>query len=496
MDSQKFTKLIVFLKKWIVPLCAGSIFVSVFTESYISLPKYFPFGLVVLSLVSLILFAWKRWYIFLVLTLVFLGLSLGVFRFHLEKEHRKDVIRSLSVSEEFKGEVIVVSPPDFREKSTKIIAKYNNARLLVTLPKDTTIQYLDTLILEGKLTKPEPFETDQGRIFDYSGYLAKDRVFFEIRYPQFQRVHEGSNKNIIRKLYVFKEYISHKIQRSHSFDEQGLLRGILLGERGGMAKHQDAFIKTGTIHIVALSGYNVTIISEAIAYALVPMIGVSLGLFFGALGVVLFAIMTGLGATIVRATVMGLLAYGARMTGREYDIGRALMVAGIVMVVFNPWILVYDVSFQLSFIATLGLLYCTPVISSRFGWIKNKGIKEIVSATIATNITVLPFVAYMMGMVSLVSIPANILIAPLVPLAMLFGTLSLVVFVVVPLLSIPLIKISSLILNLIIQIAEQGSKAPASFVTVPQFSIALVLMCYIVLGLIVIRHQEKDKEKK
>lgn len=488
MDTQKSTELIVFLKKWIAPICGGSIFLSVLIESYYTLPILSPFVLVLLALISLGFYIRKGNTFFVACAVFLLVGSLGIFRFHQEKEYREDVIKFIGESMNFDAVVRVVSPPDYRENSTKIIVAHSFARLLVTLPENSAVEYGDYIDLKGTLSIPKPFETDQGRMFNYSGYLAKDRVFFELKYPKFSIYKNPESKSFLRYVYSIKNSIRNLIIQSHFADEQGLLLGILLGERGGIAAHQDAFIKTGTIHIVALSGYNVAIISEAIAYILIPLIGITGGLFFGAFGVIVFAVMTGLGATIVRATLMGLLAFVSRMSGKQYNAGRALLIAGTVMIIINPWIVVYDVSFQLSFIATLGLIYFTPVVSGWFKWIKNKGLHEIVSATVATNITVMPFVAYVMGMVSLISIPANILIAPLVPLSMLFGSVSIFLYSLLPHLSIPFAKISSSLLSMIIAIAEKGSSAPLSSVTVPAFSSMMVLVVYAFLVYMVVRN--------
>ncbi len=480
MDTQEFARLIVTLKKWIVPISAGSIFVAVLTESFYSTPKSTPLIFLALALVLVIAFFRKTKTFLLLGALCLCVLSFSVFRFHSEKEYRKNVIESLSAVPRVDAPMQIISPPDYRETNTKVIVKYNEARILVTLPKGVQVKYGDILQVAGDFIIPQPFETDTGRIFDYSGYLAKERVFFEIRYPKYTFLSEGKASPVLKTLYKIKEYIRSTIIDSHAKDEQGLLLGILIGERGGISKElQDSFIKTGTIHIVALSGYNVTIISEAIAYVLIPLLGVTFGIVGGAIAVVLFAIMTGLGATIVRATIMGLLAYLSRMTGKEFDIGRALLIAGSIMILSNPWILVFDVSFQLSFIATVGLVYITPLVALWFKWIKNKGLKEIVSATIATNLTVLPFVAYKMGIVSLVSIPANILIAPLVPLSMLFGALSIFIFMIFPVLALPLVALSSFILSCILSISVRGSGAPLSHVVIPYFSIVVVLLWYV-----------------
>lgn len=172
---------------------------------------------------------------------------------------------------------------------------------------------------------------------------------------------------------------------------------------------------------MVLSGYNVTIISEFIMGMLsfLPkMIGTSLG----ALSIILFAIMVGGSATIIRASIMALLVLLARVTGRVSDMTRALFLAGFVMVLHNPQIVVFDPSFQLSFMATLGLISLSPKLNSIFKFVPTKFyLRETVSATISTQIFVLPLLLYMMGELSLVAVFVNLLVLMFIPLTMLFG---------------------------------------------------------------------------
>ncbi|MCH8329246.1 MAG: ComEC/Rec2 family competence protein [Nanoarchaeota archaeon] len=185
----------------------------------------------------------------------------------------------------------------------------------------------------------------------------------------------------------------------------------MLGTKQSLGEElKQDFIDTGIVHIVVLSGYNVTIVSDAIVgffgYFLSGMVAFSLGL----ISIVFFAIMTGAGATIVRASIMAILVLIARRIGRTYEITRALLLAGLVMLIHNPWILVFDISFQLSFLATVGLIYLAPRFEKYVRFLpKFWDIRGIFAATIATQLFVLPFILYKMGTLSLVSPFVNLL---------------------------------------------------------------------------------------
>ena len=155
-------------------------------------------------------------------------------------------------------------------------------------------------------------------------------------------------------------------------------------------KLQDNFRKTGIAHIVVLSGYNVTIVSEAIMRVFSFLQNV-FKFSFGGIAIIFFVLMTGASATAVRAGIMAILVIIARITGREYDALRALLIAGVIMIIQNPKILAFDSSFQLSFMATLGLLYVSPRIYKYFKFITTKfQFRELVVSVIATQLLFCP----------------------------------------------------------------------------------------------------------
>jgi len=166
------------------------------------------------------------------------------------------------------------------------------------------------------------------------------------------------------------------------------MSGLLIGAKKGMPEDlQEDFRRVGIIHLVVLSGYNITIIAENIGRAvrLLP-IPYFLSSVLSVLGIILFAILTGASATIVRASIMAILVLFARSTGRIYEVTYALFIAGFFMIVHNPKIVRFDASFQLSFLATLGLIYLPSLLEKHFHWITPRfQLRDFALATIATQ---------------------------------------------------------------------------------------------------------------
>src|SRR3989344_3019373 len=294
-------------------ICFGFVF-GVLLRSFLSVNFYFVVFTGVLSFV-LILFTYftkLKWGV--IISVFILTFSLGVLRFHVADHSAAsvfDVMLGQKVS--FSGEI--VDEPDIRENNQKLTIllapqglafkdskarPFPATRILATVNFGQDFKYGDEVDVSGKLEKPENFITDQGKSFDYINYLRKDEIFYVMNYPTVEIISRNN----------------------------------------------------GTIHIVTLSGYNVTIVAEWFM-KLFTFLPQNLGIGMGILAILLFVLMTGGSSTAVRAGIMATLALIARATGRNYDVARALILAGVVMILINPFVLVFDVSFQLSFIATV-----------------------------------------------------------------------------------------------------------------------------------------------
>jgi ComEC/Rec2-related protein len=200
----------------------------------------------------------------------------------------------------------------------------------------------------------------------------------------------------------------------------------------------------------------------------------------GIFSIFLFVLMTGASSTGVRAGIMAVLALVARATGRTYDIGRALLLAATIMIIINPMILLYDVSFQLSFIATIAVIYLSPRLEKHFMWVtKRFGLRDIICVTFSAYLFVLPFILYKMGNLSIVALPANILILLFIPITMLFGFITGFVGLFFPFLSLFFGFISSLLLSYELGVINFLSSLPFASLSISNFPLLLTILIYI-----------------
>lgn len=324
------------------------------------------------------------------------------------------------VGNEVHLEGVISEEVDIRESHQRIIVDAEGTRVLATTDPHEVFRFGETVRVVGVLKKPEAFITDTGRVFQYDTFLGKDNIRYQISFADVTLI-ENPTLSFRGVLFSIKQFFIRNVGLALTEPQASLANGITVGAKQSLGEELlEAFRITGLIHIVVLSGYNVTIIAEAILRFL-GFLPRRMAIGIGAVSIGLFVLMVGAGATIVRAGIMAVLALIARATGRTYAITRALILAGLLMLIHNPLILLHDPSFQLSFIATLGLIYVAPHIERMIPFVpQTLGLREIVGATIGTQIAVLPLLLYLTGLLSFAALPVNLLTLPIVPLAMLF----------------------------------------------------------------------------
>jgi len=191
---------------------------------------------------------------------------------------------------------------------------------------------------------------------------------------------------------------------------------------------------------------------------------------------------------------MALLVILAGVLNREYQIKRALLLAGFAMVTYNPKVLAFDPSFQLSFLATIGLIYFSPWFEKRIHWIPERfGLREIVSATFATQAIVLPRLLSLSGTFSVLGVFANILVLPFIPLTMLFGSLAGFAAFVHELVSLPFAYLSYLLLHYEIFVAKFFASIPFAVISIPQLPTWIVAGMYLSLTFLLYQLARKKK---
>ena len=318
----------------------------------------------------------------------------------------------------------IVEEPDRRSDFSQYILENKSlGRILIKINLYPEYFYGDILKINGKIETPENFSG-----FDYQSYLAKDNIFLVSRYPETALLSRPEVKDFYGYLMSLKKSFIDIINKILPEPQASFLSALLVGAKRTLPDDLiNAFNRTGTSHIIAISGYNISIISimllNFLGYLLIPK---RIVFWIISVCLLLFTLIAGAGASVVRAAIMGGLLILAQRENRFYQITNAVVFAGAVMLFFNPYLLRYDAGFQFSFLATMGLVYLAPYFNKWLSRAPNfLSFRSNLSATLSAQIMTLPIIFFSFGRVSLIApILANILILPIIPLTMLFGFLA------------------------------------------------------------------------
>jgi competence protein ComEC len=297
-------------------------------------------------------------------------------------------------------------------------------RILVWLPRGLVVDAGDRLRFESDLEEPEDFDG-----FAYRAYLARQGVA-AIASTQQATVIDHQLGAMPEALHSARGWLLTGLNELVPEPEAALAAGILLGVRSGIDPAvNDAFARAGLTHVVAISGWNIAIVAALVAAATRPLARLPLGRGLAALaaaGVVAsYVLLTGASPSVVRAALMAGALLFARLGGSRSHAMSALMLAALVMVLAAPAV-VWDVGFQLSALATAGLIWFGAGFEARLRrW--PALIREPVALTMAAQVTTLPVVLLNFERLSLIAPLANVLVVPLVPLVMLASALAAVV---------------------------------------------------------------------
>lgn len=302
----------------------------------------------------------------------------------------------------------------------------NSETILASYEGYENFVYGDKVKVGGALELPQKFETFAGgREFDYPMYLAKDGIYTVIQKAKIEKVGSGEGNFLLGKLYALKRAFISKMGSVLNAGDTALMSGILLGAQDAIPqKTKEDFQKSGLTHILVLSGYNITVVGEAVSRVANVWLSKFVSLGFGGVAIILFAFLSGGGASTIRSTIMALIAIIGKILGREYDVFRVLVLVAFAMVAWNPYTLLYDPSFHLSFLATAGMILLSKRLEIKMVWIRFAMLREIIATTLAVQIFVTPYFLWSMGSVSIISLVSNILVLPTVPATMLFGFLT------------------------------------------------------------------------
>ncbi|HEY4520355.1 MAG TPA: ComEC/Rec2 family competence protein [Candidatus Paceibacterota bacterium] len=426
--------------------------IGILLASFINFSDSFPLYLILIS-ISLLAVVGYRGFLsqnqttrsmrghLLVLIFVLIVMAFGIIRYQaFDKEHGvltsfRDIkvggkgleitMRGYVVGEGSASEKAARVPVLVKEIAVSGRSIFLDENLLVITGNYPRYQYGSFVEITGHVESPKNFDT-----FDYISYLKKDGIRTIAPFPEIREIDslrlgyfEKTKIGIFRGIFRIKNTFSRAIQHSVPEPNASYLNGILLGVRQDIPPSlKEAFSRTSTSHILAISGYNITILFELVTAFLVFFMIRRKAFWASVILLVIFTILTGASASVVRAAIMGFLGYFARSYGRVYDPKNSLLLAAAIMAAFNPMVLVNDIGFQLSFLAVIGLIYLYPWLEDKFARLPKGGqTKEILLISLSAQIMVAPLILYYFQTFSLVSLLANILVLPFVPLVMALG---------------------------------------------------------------------------
>lgn len=355
-------------------------------------------------------------------------------------------------------ELTVTAVRSQRVDSQQAVARITGGPLvLLTLPGYPAVAPGDVIKTKGKPKPPGNFSG-----FDYRSYLAKDGIHLTLylRYFGIDR----SEQTVSRSFFKLKQRLLAAVSSRVSEPGGSFLQGILLGDRSGIPDSlAESFRRTGTSHVLALSGYNISIILGMVVAVLgrKPLM-VALAI----LTVGLFVLLVGPSPPVLRAALMGSLLILAQTLGRPALAVRICLITAAMILVLTPWALRYDVGWQLSFLATLGILWMAGPLADRMRRLPGV-LREPLAVTVAAGLFTAPIIALTFGTTSLISPLTNLLVVPLIPWLMLGGTLTAATALLVPPLSLMVAVPTDWLTRLTLTIVESSAKVSLASVSLP-----------------------------
>ncbi len=261
-------------------------------------------------------------------------------------------------------------------------------------------------------------EYQQAMSYYYTGQNCANAKVQIIKSPSFWDM-----RDIFR---IWRDGVKRRISLALPGDEGILIAGILYGERNLSSFSKDLFRRAGLTHIIAVSGSNFTLIITVIFSILLgfgfwrhqafTITTASMILFFG---------FVGFSASVARAALMGWILLLSRHLGRSNNIWYLCLLVAFLLCLYDPWMLIYDAGFALSFLATMGLVLFTPILMDHMKFIPSiGGLREAAATTFSATLMTLPYVSLVFDRISLAGLFTNLIAVPIVPWAMLFGFIS------------------------------------------------------------------------
>lgn len=437
----------------------------------------------------------------MVITLCFLVFLFGFFweeSFEREIVPQKDDIHFFNEKGKIEFEGIISQEPKKGKRSNQLIINTEKVvinqdfysvkgKVLTILPLGSSYPYGAKVRILGELKTPRNYKKELSD-FDYKEYLRKDRIYSIIYYPEIELISLGQGNKFYEMIFSLKEKFK-KTAEILLFPEGAILAAMVLGDKSRISQDlEEKFSLSGLSHVVAISGLHIIILFEIflfifLAFGLWRSQATILSLFL----VIFYIFLVGAPFSAIRAGIMGGILYLGYSLGRLNSSARALIFAATSMVFFNPLILTRDIGFQLSFLASLGIIYLFPIFKK---WYQRSKIKELIFLTLSAQIFCLPILVFNFGKFPIFSPISNLLVVPLSSYLLAFGLGFLIIGTLFPFLA---VFLSFLIWPFFHWMIWVANKTASSFTI--EISGIFILIFYSLLGFFIFWFY-KNKQKR
>ncbi|MEA4910921.1 hypothetical protein SDC9_21764 [bioreactor metagenome] len=457
------------------------------------------------------------------LSILFLSLAFGIIlgqisisKSVLQKERFNNFI---SQKENFIG---LISNVKQSEKSQQLILKIKNEdndfKIKIVTAKFPEFKVGEFIKVEGKIGEGKILlpntENKINKSFDLEIQDKLKNIDGEIAFPKILTI-----ENLETKVSLFEKFSFYLQNQKSNFVKKldtlaprvvaSLTAGTTLGDDSLFSKEEiNNFRISGLSHIIVLSGFNITILIVFFSFLFLNLnLRLKLRIFLTLVSIIIFIIFVGAEPSILRAAIMGGVLLLGNISGRQYVAKQALFLAALFMMILNPKIAVFDISFHLSFLATFGILYLLPIFDEykffsqeRFKNKFAKNLLEIFKLTLAVQILVSPYIIFKFSNLSLFGIVGNLLVVPVIPIIMFLAFL-IILFSFLPGLSIFFGYLSFIFSKYIFLVVEfissfSFSKLDFSISSLEMFLIYFLIIFYLSFEKKRIKIQKYLKEEK
>src|SRR3989344_1398236 len=362
------------------------------------------------------------------------------------------------------------------------VADAVGSRVYVRTELHPELSYGDIVRISGNIVPP-PSDS-------YGAYMAKERMHGTAFYPKIEIIRNEGNP-LFKALFGFRNHLQDILGRLFIQQHAAFLSGILLGDKDGFSpEFLEKLSVSGTMHLMALSGLNMTIIVFA-ALGVFSLIfwKRKRSQFIATFSLVaLFVAMTGFQVSAVRAALMAFLIGFADMTHRLYSPHNAIAFAALILTVWNPKAPVFDLGFQLSFLATLSIIYLAPALK-RLSFLKKDGVlgwRDVLALTLAAQLGVAPLTIMNFGNFSFTALLANIGVLAVIPLLTVFGFVIALSYLVFPPFALLLAKPVAFLIDYVVLVVETFAVIYVPFN--PSIGLTVAALYYAVLVWLCVRY--------